>query len=197
MSEDFDEHEPLSPARASAHVLVSIILLIGTIVVEWGKKKFELSFLSRMILVLPELVVLMYLIGSLGRACRFAIHEWTKELFSFHRTTIDTSFKQLIPHRADIITAIKAIRYALYIAIGLIVFLCALLILVFGIPAPACCPDPEYNNRWSVYITRMIFVYIRTFYSWKFGWFLIVVLSIFVVLFAQAIRRQRLLQIPE
>jgi hypothetical protein len=70
------DEEPLSPATVSAHVLVLLILLFSGCFIEWAKQRYHPPFLTNAMLAVGEVVILVYMIGSLGKAILWTINEW-------------------------------------------------------------------------------------------------------------------------
>lgn len=187
-----ESNDPLSPAGASAHVFVSIILLIGGCITEWLRNRFELSWISDLILILADLVIFVYLIGALGRAFRWSLNEWTGGKTTFQPLTRGSFFRQLIPTAVDwseaAITLIHSFQIVFFVILGL--FLIAIFFVHGNAPGPPPKhPGPDVPDKiplyWQIFSTGYRLLASTT------AWFIITGLSAILVLSTRFTQRWR------
>jgi hypothetical protein len=133
-SKEPESEEPLSPGNVFAHMLVSLILLLGVWGIEWLKSRFEhgVPTIAAASVATGELAMFAYFIGSLVRACRWALREVDTTFSAFRSAGVvrDTrrglnSFlgllREAVPSLHQIQPALRLLFSIFIVAIGALV----------------------------------------------------------------------------
>lgn len=114
--------EPLSPSNVTTHVIVMLIVLAGGCIIEWIKSRYHPPFATSAVLGMGELVMFVYMLGSLGRACRWTYNEWMGKptIVRGHKEGL---LKQFLPQKVDLMRVLQrdSVRLPLAILLALAV----------------------------------------------------------------------------
>jgi hypothetical protein len=120
-----DQKDPISPAAVAAHVLVMIILLIGSCFIEWIKRRWEPAFTTNALLGLGEGTMFLYIIGAIGKAFWWMVEQWTGDRAGIRHARASL-LKQFVPTKLDIADVFRPGKVLRLI----IVFVAALIIVL-------------------------------------------------------------------
>lgn len=131
--------DPLSLSSITAHVVVLIVLVGGGAIIEGIKYLYEPPFMTYALLNISEFTVFVYMIGGLGKAIRWAWHQWTTNT-PLSDLNARSLFHQLRPKKIDFKSSLERGRITRTI---LLIFIAVLIVLVFAEIFPH---EPQYSR---------------------------------------------------
>ena len=119
-------HDPVTLAKVVVDVLVSLILLLGALAVEWLKNKFGSGGIPLMLLVIlniSEVTLILSFIAAFIRALRSVFAELSLLLYDIQQSGFWRAIKSIRVGRPTNTGILKALTYGFLSSVVLAVFL--------------------------------------------------------------------------
>lgn len=146
------EDDPLSPANIGAHVLVLMLLMLSGCGLDWARHRYNPPLITNALVGMGEIVIAIYLLGSIGHAIRWSYEQWTGQPSN---TSQGRSIRQFLPRRKDVKKALTLDRTLRFIIVSIVIL--GVLLIVGELTGNTNIPSPD---------PRLDFINPKVFYDW-------------------------------